>query len=254
MISNICTYPKINSIHNPSLQDFLAAYERMQQPFLMSGLMDHWKARNLWTLDFFAFKYGDTVVNVERVNQPVEQRKIKLSKYINYIQTTDDQNPYYLRDWQFHLQYPELLQDYETPVHFENWFQKLPNGSVPRWIYIGSKNTGSNLHQDLLMTSAWNAVFCGKKCWLIYPPDQEDYLYFGDVDAFHPDLERYPLFSKAKPLVCLQSPGEILFMPSGWWHQVVNEEACISITENFVNESNYGLVKEYIDKSTSIQD
>jgi histone arginine demethylase JMJD6 len=246
---NVYTCPKVNSIHKPSSKDFLTIINKSRQPLLVTGLMDKWKSRKLWTLDFFEFRYGNTVVSVEQVDKPFEKKTINLSEYINYIKNTDDQNPYYLKDWQFYIPHTELLKDYETPVHFENWFKQLPNNSIPRWIYIGSKNNGSKLHQDLLMTSAWNAVFCGKKCWLIYPPNQGDYVYYGEVDAFYPDLEKYPLFNKARPLICWQNPGEILFMPSGWWHQVVNEEACISLTENFVNESNYELVREYIDKS-----
>jgi histone arginine demethylase JMJD6 len=169
---NLYSCLKVNSIHKPSLKDFLTTIKKSPQPLLVTGLMDKWKSRKLWTLDFFEFRYGNTVVSVEQVDKPFEKKVMKLSEYISYIKNTNDQNPYYLKDWQFYILHAELLKDYETPVHFENWFKQLPNNSIPRWIYIGSKNSGSKLHQDLLMTSAWNAVFCGKKCWLIYPPNQ----------------------------------------------------------------------------------
>ena len=40
------------------------------------------------------------------------------------------------------------------------------------------------------------------------------------VDAFDPDLVKYPLFKKAVSILVEQLPGEMLIIPSGWFHQV----------------------------------
>jgi hypothetical protein len=89
---------------------------------------------------------------------------------------------------------------------------------------------------------------------LFYPPEQGEFLYSGEVDAFNPELSRYPLFAHTCPLMCVQNPGEIVFTPSGWWHQVVNEQRCISIAGYFVNESNAGQVNKFlVDSSASDQ-
>ena len=43
---------------------------------------------------------------------------------------------------------------------------------------------------------------------------------FSVVDAFDPDLKKYPLFKKSFSILLEQLPGEMLFIPSGWFHQV----------------------------------
>jgi histone arginine demethylase JMJD6 len=243
--------PHIERISNPSTEEFLEKYGIPGKPVLLMGVMENWKAKARWTMDFLKSMYGHVSVKVKQVHAPHKKYTITLSDYIDYIKTSNDNNPYYLRDWQFQKDCPEILDDYEIPEYFKSWFQQLPTNFRPQlsWFYMGPKNTGTKMHQDVMMTSAWNAIFSGKKCWLMYPPEQGKYLYFGEVDAFNPDLEKYPLFNEASPLICFQNPGEIIFTPSGWWHQVINEEACISLTENFVNISNYKLVKEHFKTS-----
>lgn len=40
------------------------------------------------------------------------------------------------------------------------------------------------------------------------------------VDIVKPDLTRYPLFARAKPLQCNIHAGDVLYLPSFWWHEV----------------------------------
>ena len=40
--------------------------------------------------------------------------------------------------------------------------------------------------------------------------------------------------------------GEVLHVPSGWWHLVVNLSECIAITQNFVPERHLGNVLDFL--------
>lgn len=41
-----------------------------------------------------------------------------------------------------------------------------------------------------------------------------------------------------RPYECIVEAGEVIFVPSGWWHVVINVEESIAVTQNYVGESN----------------
>lgn len=45
-------------------------------------------------------------------------------------------------------------------------------------------------------------------------------MVMSPVDISKIDFERFPEFSSTLPLNCTIDEGEVLFMPSYWWHEV----------------------------------
>ena len=85
------------------------------------------------------------------------------------------------------------------------------------------------------------------------PPNVLKEDFEGKFDPFIDVGEDFPAFSKNRPVVCVQEPGELVFVPSGWWHAVYNAESGISLTENFINDTNYKQVQNYfVSKSADI--
>ena len=41
-----------------------------------------------------------------------------------------------------------------------------------------------------------------------------------------------------RPLETIVEPGQVIFVPHGFWHMVINLDESIAITQNFVSESN----------------
>ncbi len=63
---------------------------------------------------------------------------------------------------------------------------------------------------------------------------------FADVDAEHPDLARHPEFAGAHVFTLELAPGDLLFIPVGWFHQVRALEPSISVTlTNFAFPNRY---------------
>ena len=168
-------------------------------------------------------------------------KKMFMEDYLDYMANTREEDPYYMSRWRFPLTHPELLDHYHVPPHFHNWYAHLPPDKDPiwKWIYLGPAGSGIAMHVDFMCTAAWNMLFFGEKHWLFFGPDQNERVYEGKVDAFDPDLERYPRFAEAVGYFCRQKPGDILFTPPGWWHQVSNKSTALAVTENFVNHTNY---------------
>ena len=70
----------------------------------------------------------------------------------------------------------------------------------------------------------------GRKRVLLFPPSESFNVYayptdhimdnFAMVDVERPDLKRFPAFRRAKPLETTLEPGDVLWMPSYYWHYV----------------------------------
>jgi hypothetical protein len=65
---------------------------------------------------------------------------------------------------------------------------------------------------------------------------------------FHAEARKLP---ECREGIC--HAGEILHVPSGWWHLVVNLEDGIALTQNFVPESHLGSVLSFLkDKADQV--
>ncbi|MCW3837700.1 cupin-like domain-containing protein [Sphingomonas canadensis] len=98
-------------------------------------------------------------------------------------------------------------------------------------IWIGNRTVAST-HHDMSNNIACCAA--GRRRFTLFPPDQVANLYPGPleptpggqvvsmVDLRAPDLDRYPRFAEAlaHAQVAEMEPGDLLFYPALWWHNV----------------------------------
>lgn len=121
------------------------------------------------------------------------------------------------------------------PQMFNSWFDRLPREHRPQWtwVYVGGIGSGSVLHVDTMGSSAWNVVFAGKKSWRVLSPRRSERI--GLLPA--PVADSIPYCADVE-YEFTQNAGELVVVPAGWAHEVVNEEDTIAVTGNFVNSSN----------------
>ena len=72
------------------------------------------------------------------------------------------------------------------------------------------------------------------------PPPQNEYLYISDkydpgaylgrVDPFAPDYEQFPKFAQAQALEVDLEAGDVIFVPTRWFHYVRTVEASVSVS------------------------
>ncbi|WP_417461132.1 cupin-like domain-containing protein [Kordiimonas sp.] len=98
-------------------------------------------------------------------------------------------------------------------------------------IWIGNKTTIA-AHYDLADNIA--CVTVGRREFTLFPPEQLENLYVGPIDLTpagqpvslvdldRPDFDKYPKFREALKAaqVADLEPGDAIFIPSMWWHQV----------------------------------
>ncbi|KAA0057839.1 jmjC domain-containing protein 4 isoform X1 [Cucumis melo var. makuwa] len=202
-----------------------------------------------------------------------------------------DESVLYLKDWHFVKEYLNYTA-YSTP-HFvcDDWLNlyldsyrmhRDPDSyqendeiscSDYRFVYMGAKGSWTPLHADVFRSYSWSANVCGKKQWFLLPPSQSHLVFdrhehsFACVYNIFDDISEnlFPGFKKATWLECIQEPNEIIFVPSGWYHQVHNLDDTISINHNWFNSYNlcwvldlmlrdYNEAKEYIEDIRDICD
>ncbi|XP_036783660.2 2-oxoglutarate and iron-dependent oxygenase JMJD4 isoform X1 [Manis pentadactyla] len=250
----VCPTPDcVDFIENPdsfSYADFFKGYLLPNVPCVFSSAFtETWGSRRHWVtpsgkpnFDYLLRNYGDVLVPVancgvrEYNSNPKEY--MPLREYINYWKEYihgDYSSPrgcLYLKDW--HLCRDSSAEGVFTlPVYFSSdWLNEYWDAlgvDDYRFIYMGPTGTWSPFHADIFRSFSWSVNICGRKKWFFFPPGQEEALRDGHgglpYDVTSPGLlnsRPCPL-----PLEVTQEAGEMVFVPSGWHHQVHNlQELC----------------------------
>jgi len=219
-----------------------------------------WPVYKSWDTEDLLQRYGDTKFRAEAVDWT-------LQTYVNYMSNSSDESPLYLFDRGFvdkmQLSVGKLQKcpSYWIPECFgEDLFAVLGEDRPDdKWLIVGPARSGSTFHKDPNATSAWNAVLRGSKYWIMFPSNSSTPpppgVYVSEDQSevtsplsiaewllgFHAEARKTPGCVEG---VC--NEGEVLHVPSGWWHLVVNLDASIAITQNFVPRSHLAGVLSFL--------
>jgi len=210
--------------------------------------------------------------NYHNVSFRAEAVDWSYATYETYMSNNTDESPLYLFDCRFAEKMnmtigdsattsaPDALPPSYTPpscFHPDLFTTLGSHRPDHRWLIIGPARSGSTFHADPNGTSAWNAVVRGSKYWILFPPttDEMPGLHISadasEITAplsiaeyllnFHAAARRHPGCIEA---ICAE--GEILHVPSGWYHMVLNLEDGIALTQNFVPKAHLINVLEFL--------
>ncbi|XP_077862533.1 uncharacterized protein LOC144344481 [Saccoglossus kowalevskii] len=265
---------KIDRRTNLSLEEYLDVYDA-KWPVLITDVVPTWPAFN-WTKDFFVKNYGEdriTMKGVEGTLSEATSLALPMKVFAQHSHMGSPRMWTYLDDELFIPHRPKLMQDIEHVIYLEeDYFQLFP-AEVKPWsamLLWGTPYSRSTLHIDPYNWTGTNAVLKGTKRWKLYPPGQDDFLYVfknrrsgfpldcykynSPIDTHDVNLKRYPNFKKAKAMEFDQHAGELLMIPSGWFHQAYNVEETMAISSQVMNNNNYKAVLQEVFKADNINE
>lgn len=229
------TIPRLDGICR---DEFLDRFYAPGRPVILRGALAGWPALDRWTPAYLREVIGDAEVEVQAgrsANPDFEygkdalRRRMPFSAFIDRVESETGNDIYLtasnnaanaaaLAPLHADMRY---LPDYLTDAHGMLW--------------IGPAGTLTPLHFDL--TNNMMAQIVGRKRVILLPPSETAKLahnraVFSDVKDLEDQraLKTVPSAREATRHEIVLEPGEALYIPIGWWHQVRALDFSVTMT------------------------
>ncbi|KAJ1728414.1 hypothetical protein LPJ72_005487 [Coemansia sp. Benny D160-2] len=249
-----------------SAEEFAQNHLRANRPVVLgAGFTENWRSRREWVdggrPNFARLReiYGEAVVAVAHCDTPhlsdQKRTEMRMSDFLDRWQASSSsvEEKLYCKD--FHLS-KHAYDAYEVPAPLSDDWLDLFYSQHPelnddyQFCYMGGDGTWTPFHRDVYWSYSWSANICGTKRWILVPPGQEplftDALNNTVYNLLDYDDTQFPRLHELHTLEVVQRAGEIVFVPSGWWHQVHNIGDTVSINRNWANEYNLPVVHAHL--------
>jgi hypothetical protein len=190
-------------------------------PFLMAGVVKRWPLCGLTPQDLrerfgavpVRARVGDYVATAFAPDRAM--RDMPLREYLDISETPASGLPPYVGNLE--------LRELNGMCHWPAYFDRM---GPPRF-WLGPARTVTPLHcdyDDNIFAQVW-----GRKRIFLAPPHHDEFLYpreanpvlFGSpFDPEAPDYDAFPLARQAAIVEVVVEPGDMLYVPAGWYHQV----------------------------------
>ncbi len=227
----------IETLSSDSTQNFSEKFLQTNTPVVFNHLTADWPAKQKWSLEYLSEHHGDLDVPVysskpakDNEHQHAPTKILKLSEYFSLLKSGEND----LRMFFYNIlkNAPSLLNDFQYPDIGLKFFKKLPV------LFVGGKGSKVQMHYDIDYAHLLLCHFGGKKKVLLIPPEQTPYMYkvpysFSSlfaVDFSNPNFEKYPALKKLNGYATELNHGDCLYIPPGYWHYIIYEEAGFSMT------------------------
>jgi len=235
-----------------SEEAFLRDYGSKNRPVVLTGITDKWPAMKRWTDEYMLQQSNGRTFDCGGF-------KISFRNYARYAKARKpfEDQPLYLFDSHFCEKVPALGRDYTPPTIFgEDLFALLGDARPDfRWLIVGPARSASLWHQDPNGTSAWNAVVRGAKRWIMLPPhisppgvhpSKDGAEVSQPVSLLEWYNQFYDMVDEDVAVQFTARPGDLVYVPRGWWHAVLNLEDTIAVTQNFVSHESLSHVLHFL--------
>lgn len=215
--------PLITEVPRVRALDAAAFRARAEQglPFMITGLVKRWPLAAL-TPQALRERFSHVPVRA-RVGDYINtafapdraMQDMSMLAYLELVDAGTEGLPPYLGNLE--------LRELNSMCHWPAYFGKM---GPPRF-WLGPAGTVTPLHcdyDDNIFAQVW-----GSKRIFLAPPHHDVFLYPSEANAIlfgspfdpeAPDFARFPLARQATLIECIVEPGEMLYVPAGWYHQV----------------------------------
>lgn len=235
-------YP-IEKVENLTREEFQKHFYIPQKPVIFSSFSKSWKARDLWTYEFFKRDAGNVKVDVFgswTKNHPTKitrtpQKVMPFREYLSLIEAGPTEYRLFLFDLFKHK--PQYREHFNFPEVASGWVKTHP------FLFFGGEDSDVRLHFDIDLSNVFLTQFEGEKRVVLFSPDQSHLLYkqpfssHSNVDMRNPDYEKYPAIHKLVGLEGNLKRGDTLFMPSAYWHYIHYTTSGFSMALRTLNSS-----------------
>ncbi len=228
--------PAVDRVERIDPSDFRRDYFKLKRPLHVTGMMAHWPALTKWSFEYFIRLGGGRSVVLEAGNVLQGDTCFETAGLGDYLAALDDPAlagtaKRYLSLFEIFKTFPDLAADVDFSL-----IRRLT-----RWNYVfgwfGPPGTLTGYHIDWI-DNILAQIVGRKRLWLV-PPEQSAAMYpsrkydfrstLSSLDPDGVDLTRFPRFATVEPIEVTLHPGEMLFIPRGWWHRVQSLDKSISV-------------------------
>ena len=222
---------------NLSSEDFLHGFYAPGRPVLIKGAIADWPALTRWTPDYLADRVGDAMIEYQGGRNGAgdyelakDRHKVR-GRFRDFIALVrDGSNDAYLTAYNSAANGPALAPLADDLGHVDAYLTRAPG-----MMWIGGEGAFTPLHFDL--TNNMLAQVTGTKRVILIPPSQTRRLahrthVFSEVRDVT-DEARLKLYPQARDVLrheVMLTPGDLLFIPIGWWHQVRSDSFSTMLT------------------------
>lgn len=253
------------------------------KPVIIRNAFSHWPALTRWTPEYLRQKVGSKVISVavtpngyadavngDRFVMP-EERRMTFSDVLDIVEgKVQRRGVFYVQKQCSNLldELPELTDDVEPHISWMSTALGKRPDAVNFW--LGEASAVTSMHKD-----HYENLYCvvsGEKSFILLPPTDRPFIPYGSyqpavyrqsddgefevidqidseqvpwipLDPLDPDLVRYPQYSQARPISCSVKAGEMLYLPSLWFHHVRQSHGCMAV--NFWYDMDYDIRYNY---------
>jgi histone arginine demethylase JMJD6 len=240
------------TVDAPSLAaETTRAIRARRRPLVMSrSVPTSWRGRERW-------RDAGTLARGPYADVPFALSSdvtLTLREYVAYAEGNVADAPHYIVERAFDGPRRALLDDYAPPALFADdlltqvpGVDDIPGSKKATYWFVGGARTGTFLHVDPFCTSAWNACVAGRKRWVMLAPETD----LAAHGLAHFDAGKHPMAigwfldvlprlraaaraGELRMVECVQRKGDLVYVPAGWHHAVLNLEFTCAVGQNFI--------------------